>query len=319
MPKISVIVPVYNVENYIYRCLNSLMNQTADDYEVIVVNDGTKDHSQNIIDEFVEKSSVFKCYIKENGGLSDARNYGIQRAAGEYLLFVDADDFVEPNLIERCLNQISQYDVLIFEYKQIFENSGKNEIIHNKFEENKIYSLNTNPEILCNINNCAWNKCYRKDLFNDIEYPKGYLYEDLGTTYLLLDKCEKIGFINEPLLDYIQDREGNITGSVSPKLFDIFAMCQKNIDYFKNKSDYKKYAPHLQILCKQNITECLRKLRFSNDLNFSFKFVDEAFDFMKCNFESNINLAKNKMDYIYESKFLLKTYLFLKGAKNGKR
>ena len=112
MKKLSVIVPVYNVEKYIDKCLNSLVNQGIDDYEIIVINDGTKDNSQEIIDKYVDKyPNLVKSYIKENGGLSDARNYGVARASGEYITFIESDDYIEPDTYKNMLDIANRYNL----------------------------------------------------------------------------------------------------------------------------------------------------------------------------------------------------------------
>ncbi len=116
--KVSVIVPIYNVEKYLRKSLDSLANQTINDYEVILVNDGSTDNSQSIIDEYVEKYSVFKGFKKENGGMSSARNFGLKYAKGEYIAFVDSDDFVELNFLEKLYDKAKKdkSDVVICDY-----------------------------------------------------------------------------------------------------------------------------------------------------------------------------------------------------------
>ena len=124
MVKVSVIVPVYNVEKYITKCLNSLVKQTLKDIEIIVVNDGSPDNSQAIIDKFVKKyPKKVKSYIKKNGGLSDARNYGIEKATGEYIAFVDSDDYVEHNMYKEMYEKAKEhdFDIVVCDLKYIYE------------------------------------------------------------------------------------------------------------------------------------------------------------------------------------------------------
>ena len=111
--KVSIIVPVYNVEKVIDRCLNSLVNQTLNDIEIIVVNDGTLDNSQDIIDEYAKKNQKVKSFVKENGGLSDARNYGLEKAIGEYIMFVDSDDYIDLFACEKLYNEAKESNVNI--------------------------------------------------------------------------------------------------------------------------------------------------------------------------------------------------------------
>ena len=129
MPKVSVIIPVYNVQEYLRECLESLVNQTIkDDLEVIIVNDGSKDNSQNIIDEYVEKyPELFKSYIKENGGQGSARNYGVKKASGEYIGFVDSDDYIENDMYEILYNEgiKKKLDIVVCDMAWVYEDGRK--------------------------------------------------------------------------------------------------------------------------------------------------------------------------------------------------
>lgn len=129
MPKVSVIIPVYNVQEYLRECLDSLVNQTIkEDLEVIIVNDGSKDKSQNIIDEYVEKyPKLFKSYIKENGGQGSARNYGVKKASGEYIGFVDSDDYIENDMYEILYNEgiKKKLDIVVCDMAWVYEDGRK--------------------------------------------------------------------------------------------------------------------------------------------------------------------------------------------------
>ena len=316
MTKISIIVPVYNVEKYLDRCLSSLVNQTAKDFEVIIVNDGSLDNSQTIIDKYVKDNNNFKSYIKKNGGLGYARNYGIDKANGEYLMFVDSDDYVEPNLVNECLSRLEHYDLLIFEYNQINEKNKISEVIKSNFKENKIYQLNHDRELLNNIDNCAWNKCYKRELFIDVKYPDGW-YEDLGATYIILDKAKKVGFINKPLINYISSREDSISNSISTKIFDIFEMNRINLEYYKSVNRFNKYKDELQLLTWTNIVSIMRKLPENTNEEIAYAFVDSAFDFMKYNFGNRrIRLEADLMSNVYENRFVAKLYMKYRGFKD---
>ena len=319
MCKYSVVVPIYNVEEYLDKCLQTLQDQTFKDFEVICVNDGTKDDSQKIIDKYVAKDKRFKSFIKENGGLASARNYGIKQAKGDYVLFIDSDDYASMDMLESININLNGHDMLIFGYNQLDVVNNTSEAILPRFEDNIDYNLESYPDILNNIDNCAWNKCYKAALFSDVEYPQGYLHEDLGTTYILLEKAKSIGFIKKPLIYYLLNRPGNITTHVSKKILDIFDMCKVNIDYFKANKIYDKYYDQLENLCWKNIVECLRKLTKSNDLDFSLNYVDLAFDFMAFNFSDKKirKIALTPKDYIYEYRWLCKLYLKMKGEHHG--
>ena len=175
MPKVSIVVAVYNVEKYVSKCIESILKQTFTDFELLLVNDGSKDSSLSILKEYALKDSRIDIIDKPNGGLSDARNTGMRKAQGKYIYFVDGDDFIEETLVEKCVNKLEETDsdMVMFDIYQYYLETGKKEIIANPFDEDKIYSIFDTPELLTNIKNCAWNKMYKLSLFkdNDIEYP----------------------------------------------------------------------------------------------------------------------------------------------------
>lgn len=143
MVKLSVVVPIYNVEDYLAKCLDSIMNQTFSDFECIMVNDGTKDNSDKIALEYQNKDSRFKLLNKANGGLSDARNAGMEIAKGKYIYFADSDDFLELDLFEKCIAKLeaTDSDMVIFDVYQYYLKTNSKEIIRNKYDENKVYNL----------------------------------------------------------------------------------------------------------------------------------------------------------------------------------
>lgn len=226
--KFSIIVPVYNVEKYIEKCLSSILNQSYVNYEVIIVNDGTKDNSQSIIDTFVSKDSRFKSYVKDNGGLSDARNFGVSKAKGDYLLFIDSDDYIEKDLLKLLYNtilnnhaDIIRYNLNVVDenYNLILKNSDirlsgnkKNNILKNKFVE---------P---------AWLYAYKVDFFksNQFQFPKGKIHEDFYLTLLILDKAKSVDILNYNGYNYVQ-RENSI---------------MSNKDYSKIKKRVKDFIEH---------------------------------------------------------------------------
>ena len=234
---VSIIVPVYNVENYLRRCLDSLVGQTLQDIEIIVVNDGSPDNSQLIIDEYVRKypGKVFGL-IKENGGLSDARNFGIPHAKGKYLGFVDSDDYVEITMYEKlvaCAEE-EEADITTCGYCGIDEQTGESRI----YQVGDMTLFNQNifecPKLLyCNAP-YAWNKLYRRELFEKTEilYPKGLLFEDISTTYPLMLYANKISRVPEPLYYYILKREGAITATYSENITQILLSLGRMNDYY---------------------------------------------------------------------------------------
>lgn len=315
MPKFSVIVPIYNVEAYLERCLNSLKNQTFTDFEVLCVNDGSPANEQVIIDRFVSEDCRFKGFQKPNGGLSDARNYGIERATGDYFVFIDSDDYVSVHLLEKFNEKLEEgSDYVVCDYMQVYASGADSEIISMKKSEEG--SLKEHPELIDAVANCAWNKCYHRDLFmkTGIRYPKGYLYEDLGTSYVLLANAKKVSFVNEALIYYGVDRPGNISTRVDRRLFDVIAMCQKVLDDYQKLGLYELCSEQLVLLFRKNIVSSLRKAVVCSDKKFVEEFIQECFDFLK-QFKNvkKISFLSKKDELIYENRMACLMYAKLKG------
>lgn len=213
--KISVVVPVYNVEKYLERCVNSILNQSYKNLEIILVDDGSTDSSGAICDNFAKKHSRLRVYHTQNSGLSSARNFGLEKSSGEYIAFIDSDDFVKPDFLMHLITAIKEFncDIAACGYEMYFNKLLSFEVKGNK---NRIC---TNAEAIRGlfmgektIDVMAWNKLYKKSLFNDgIRYPKGLLHEDVATTYKLLYKAKKIAYVALPLYCYFQ-RKGSIVG-----------------------------------------------------------------------------------------------------------
>ena len=223
---ISVIVPAYGVEEYIGKCLESIIKQTYRDIEIIVVDDGSKDKSGQIAEEYAKKDSRIVVLHKDNGGLSDARNYGIKRATGKYITCIDSDDYVDDDYIEYMYDIIKKYDTkisfcqhrVVFPSKKVEERGhlGDEVLSTEKCIERILYD-----DIL---NTSAWAKLYVSSLFDIVEYPKGMLYEDIGTTYKLLMQCDKIGIGYESKYNYVLRKTSIVYGVFNPKKLDLLTM-----------------------------------------------------------------------------------------------
>ena len=197
LPKLSVVVPVYKVEAYLEKCVSSLLNQVFHDFEVILVDDGSPDNCGAICDELAKNDYRIRVIHKNNGGLSDARNVGIEAAKGDYIGFVDSDDWIAPEMYEKLLQVAgeSKADIAVCGVYRVKD--GKTSVLHS-FEKGYIFEHDeAMRRILSNqIKSYAWNKIYRRHLFNDLCYPVGRAYEDLATTYLLFAKAKRVACIN---------------------------------------------------------------------------------------------------------------------------
>ena len=203
-PKISIIVPVYNVEQYLERCVESLINQTHKNIEIILVDDGSKDNSGKLCDELAQRDSRIVVYHKENGGLSGARNYGIDKATSDYVGFVDSDDFVDEDMYEILLSNLLKYDSEISFCRL---NDVYNDEITKDNTENKPYLMTSEQAIKMVLEAkvfsvTAVNKLYKKSLFDQIRFDKGKIAEDAFIMVDLLSRCEKIAARGEKVLLY---------------------------------------------------------------------------------------------------------------------
>lgn len=213
---LSVIVPVYNVEKYICKCVDSILNQTYKNLEIILIDDGSKDSSGAKCDELAKKDNRIKVYHKENGGLSDARNYGIQKSTGKYLGFVDSDDFINLNMFQILMDNIKQYDADISTCARITINEGTNIDTYTKNEPNEPKCLTSRDAIIDlftkneYVFHAAWDKIYKRELFRNIEFPVGRLFEDAAIMYRLFEKAKTIVTTKSKLYYYIQ-RNGSIS------------------------------------------------------------------------------------------------------------
>lgn len=325
MIKVSVVVAIYNVEKYLKRCLESLCHQSFDNYELILVNDGSSDNSAAIIDEYYLKyPNLIRVLNKQNGGLSDARNCGLSIAHGEYIMFIDGDDFVEADCLKQCVLMMEKgLDLLIFDYNQYYlKNNTKEKISLNLGFE--ISNLNNKPSILAYMPNAAWNKMYKTKLFKDngIYYPYSFRHQDLGTSAKLLLQADKVGYLNKALYNYLIDRPNNITQQIDSKIYHIITMSKEIIEYYKEHQAFEKYQSELMFLVKINCSQSLKKAMKLKDKKFVFKFIDDVFNMYDKYFKnttSNYDLVKEVGSKIYLNKYLLKMYYYYLKLKGGNR
>lgn len=241
MSKVSIIVPFYNVEGYMEKCLDSLVNQTLDDIEIILVNDGSKDRSIDIAKKYIKEYPKKIVYLeKENGGLSDSRNFALPHAKGEYIAFLDSDDYVEKNMYEEMYNLAIKDNSDLVECDFYWEYPDKR-----KEDIGKLY--NGKEEMLEKIRVVAWNKLIKREILekSKLEFPKGFRYEDVEFTYKLIPYIEKVSFIKKPFVHYVQ-RQGSISNTQNERTKEIFQVLEHVIDYYKENNIYEKYKTVLE-------------------------------------------------------------------------
>lgn len=243
MPKVSIIVPVYNVEKYLDRCLDSLVNQTLQEIEIIVINDSTPDQSQIIIDKYMNlyPNKVFS-YIKPNGGLSDARNYGMSKMKGDYFGFVDGDDYVEYSMFEKLYERATQEeaDVTTCDFYWTYPN---------RLQRATDGPYTNERELLTKMMPTVWNKLYKKSWFDslDIKFPVGLRYEDSSFSIRLAPFIRKLAYVNEPLVYYVQ-RQDSITYTQNSKVGDMLTVFNDIFEFYQKHNLYHQYQSELEYL-----------------------------------------------------------------------
>lgn len=235
MDLISIIIPVYKVEKYIHRCVDSVVNQTYKNLEIILVDDGSPDNCGKICDEYAEKDNRIKVIHKENGGLSDARNWGIDAATGEWLFFIDSDDWMHLETIKKL------YDVVIENDASV----GVSGFL-------KSYGGCVNVDTLTQVMMCtpkdlfiqkyavftvAWAKLYKKDCFQNIRYPVGKIHEDEFVTYRILFAQEKLAYIDQPYYAYFMNMEGLSKKQWTPNRMDAIDAIEERSIFFEKMGD----------------------------------------------------------------------------------
>lgn len=296
MPKVSIIVPIYNVEMYIEKCLETLVNQTLKDIEIILVNDGSKDSSAEIAKKYLEKYPEKIIYLeKENGGLSDSRNYGLPHAKGEYIAFLDSDDYVEENMYEEMYELAKKEDSDMVQCNFYWEYPDKNK---KKIGELKQYS--NKKEMLVKTRVEAWNKLIKREILvknPEIRFPKGLRYEDVEFTYKLIPYVEKISILNKPFIHYIQ-RGNSISNTQNERTKEIFDVLDNVIKYYKEKNLYEEYKEQLEyVYVKTVLCRSLLRMVKINDKAIKSQLLKRTWENVNTKFpewKKNPILKKNK-------------------------
>lgn len=246
---ISIIVPIYNVEKYLTRCVDSLINQSYKELEIILVDDGSPDNCGDICDKYVREDTRIKVIHKENGGLSDARNAGLDMLTGNYVMFVDSDDWISRDLCEVLLKEckINNADISACFFRSVNEDelfvedsvrTSYDTKLLTKDEALEIIIFNTDIKENCPVAQMAWGKLYVAELFRSIRFPYGKLHEDEFTTYKVVDKANRCVSIVSPKYFYLK-RTNSIMGAakgIKSYLHSIEAF-EERYEYFKERND----------------------------------------------------------------------------------
>lgn len=311
---VSVIIPVYNVEKYLDKCVESVLNQTYNNLEIILVDDGSTDNCPGKCDEWANKDKRIKVIHKQNGGASDAKNVGLDNMTGEILMFLDADDYLTLDTIEILLNLMIKHnaDVSCGTYIKVDENYSPLSKCNNKeliyiYENDNKFDFLIEHGIECVV---PWGKLYKKFVFNKLRYPFGKITEDEYVVHQYIDRAKKIVYINKPLYFYLQRSTSVMGCKFSKKNLDAFGAFLGRIEFFKNKNLSAKHEKYAYKAYLSAIVRFYFKSENNSEIN---KLVLEEFEnFKKLHRESGIKLfLKDEIKFFLfkHCKFLLKKLL----------
>ncbi len=280
--KISVIIPVYNSSTYLRKCLDSVVNQTLKDIEIIVINDGSTDDSKNMIEEYLCKYKNIIFIDQENKGIGKTRNIGIKKATGEYITFVDSDDYIKENMLEEYYKYAKKhnFDLVIGSYIKKINNK---EII---FENNKFKTGNvkTTPQILYLIEYGPWAKLYKREMLinNNIYFDEKRKYEDMPFVSKALLKSKLIGQITEPYYYYIIHNNSETT-TMDKRVFDILDILKEIKDYYKREYYLRDELDYVII---DKITTYMLQQRVQKDNKLRIEFINAGYAFLNKNIKN---------------------------------
>lgn len=273
MEKVSIIVPIYNEEENLERCIDSLINQTYKNLEIILVNDGSTDKSKEIINSYKDKRIM--AIHKKNTGIGDTRNVGINKCTGDYIMFIDSDDYIELNCVEKLVNKAKEDngDLVIANYyldtpkktyEIMFENLGK-------------INIKEDPDLLCKINFGPCNKLYKKDLFKNTNnrFPIKIKYEDVPVVVDSIINAKNISFVSDYLFHYVMKKDGE-TITRDERIFDIITICamveKKLVGY--------DYINRTNLFVKL-LMPYLKNSRYITNINLRNEFIDAVYLFLR--------------------------------------
>jgi len=285
--KVSIIVPVYNTEKYLNKCLDALTGQTLEDIEILLVNDGSTDGSLAIMEEYRTKyPQKVKILVKENGGQATARNIGIRECTGEYIGFADSDDFVDVTMFEKMYSLAKEKDADMvechFHYIQWDEN-GKKELP----ARGNVRKYGSKKNMFIDPQVSPWNKLYRREVLmqEGVDFPEGIIYEDTAFYIKTIPYVERQEYLDEKLVYYMFRGNSTMNANRSRKVGDIFAVLQNIINFYKEKGLYEEYAAEIEYFCvKILLCSSLSRIGRVTDKEIENELLDKTFVYIKKNF-----------------------------------
>lgn len=329
--KISVIIPIYNVEKYLPKCINSVLNQTYSNLEIILVNDGSTDSCKQICEEYKKLDNRIKIINKKNGGLSDARNYGIEASTGNYIAFLDSDDWIDKELYMTLYKIIKRYDadISVCNFKKSYlngdnktHNSGKIKCYSNIEALNELYGKNSVQMIV------AWNKLYKRSTIKELRFPVGRIHEDEYLTPIIIYNANKLVYIDNQLIYYRQTPNSIMNSKFNIKRLDYLYALENRIEFFKENMLDQLYEKSIETYIlkiidfyfKVKCSDIKNKKNINKILIEKLDSIDNQWDVrLTKGLRKNLNLFK-RYPYLYEikiclAKLLIKLKYNIKGRK----
>ncbi len=298
MTDISVIVPAYNAEKYIKKCLDSILCQTKKEFEIVVVNDGSKDGTLDILNEYGGKyPETVRVVSQENQGLSVTRNNGVLKAVGKYVIFLDSDDYIKPDMLEKLYNKAIEgdYDVVCSDVDCIYPDRVQTVSSGVDFESADM-TIEQKKKMLINMYVVVVNKLYKRELFGgDMMFEPNVWFEDVLFSHKLVPNIKRISYVNEAFYEYVQN-PSSITYTYSEKLKDINVVLDKVVEYYKENGFYDVYRDELEYMYARymlatfikRLSKAKDKKRFDEGVAYALAKVKKAFP----NYKKNVYLKK---------------------------
>ena len=275
MPEISVVIPIYNVEPYLNRCVDSIINQTYSNFQLILVDDGSPDNCGKICDEYAKKDSRIHVIHRENGGLSAARNNGIDwvfdNSFTKWITFIDSDDWVTPNYLEKLIQTAKDFkvDIVIGNSQHVHDGESEKDSGYgciNEFFPEELWVKNKDLSVV------AWGKLYKTKLFEKIKYPEGKIHEDEFTTYQLLFSQKKVAVNSAKIYVYFFSSSSIMRSEWTPKKLDSLEAFQEQLLFFK-KNKYRQAYKESKKQYMFSITHNLNEIEKSKNKKQNYKLM----------------------------------------------
>lgn len=302
--KLSVIVPVYNTGKYLNKCLDSILNQSLKDLELIIVNDGSTDNSVDIIKEYIKNNKDRIVFLdKKNGGQGSARNLGISKAHGDYITFVDSDDFIDKDMYKEMYDMAikNDSDIVICNISDYYEKSGSSKDTCLSLDK----EVSVNEALIKSVPSVV-NKIYKKELLKNIKFDESIWYEDLPYSLQVVSNAKKINFINKPFYHYYHRVKSTMHNENIAKNLDILKAYDILINYLKKEKKYDKYKDEIDFILLKEVylSTVNRVIRTGNKRSEKRNIIKQVRDYYK-----SFNTGKTKYFKTLSKSYKISYYL----------